>query len=974
MGRKLVITSCVVGGLVVLYTAGGFWGVPAGINWALTKYADPFLNRKVTTEKIEFNPYTLHLQVHGFNIQKEGAEHPLLHLNGLDTKVDWNSLFKLSPIIEYLSLDGLQAYIIRTGLSEFNFSDIIKKVQEMPAEEKEKKSEEAQKFSVKEIRLSNSEITLDDKFRGKIDKVTDLNFDLPLISNFQDEVDHPITPKLSFNFDGKPFNIDASSVPFTVAQKTGVDFVIKDFNLKNAASFNPVKLNAAVEDGSLDAKLNLAYASEDKDQPKYLRLKGNITISNLAIDDTMNTPYRILGVKQIDINLKQFAYFKQIVDIGEVKITEPQIAVSRNANSINLTNLADHLVKGPEKQEVVPTETQPQKETTRTDETPADKAETGAPWEWNVEKITIANGNVDFKDNTNGFHKQISSIQSTVGPLNGKKGTSTQFSLGLNVIGGSVSTNGTLTLDPVNVNLTAQTQGLSIPEVAPYIAPFTNARVNSGSFSNEGTISLAIGSGEPSFAYKGSADLKSISVSGPTGPVASFADLSVQGVDVKNMPALSIDIASVSLANPVVNVVKSKDGVINLTTLAKSAGSSSAPSESAKTGTETSGASGLPAITIGQANIQQGSVRYTDNVTVPAFHADLSKLVASLSNFTTTQNAPANVKLNGLLNGTPISANGSINPFASSLTLKMNGSIQALSLPAFSPFSVEFTGYPIKQGQLNFTGSYDIAKEQLTSENAFVINKLEFGPESPNAKETLPVGLAVALLQDRNGKIDLNIPVTGSLNDPEFSVGGIIVQVIFNLVTKAITAPFALIGSMFGGEDLDLSHLQFAAGSFEIDQKTLEALGVLSKAMNERPGIKIQLLGIANDKYDGESLKEELLEKKIRYVIFKEAAANNKNKKLTATQVTQAINTLFAEADVKNKPKLETEKSKKEFLLKIQPIPTKDLLELANKRAIAIRNYLIQKEKIAADRLFIVNPEAGADTSFEAGVKLDLQS
>ena len=103
----------------------------------------------------------------------------------------------------------------------------------------------------------------------------------------------------------------------------------------------------------------------------------------------------------------------------------------------------------------------------------------------------------------------------------------------------------------------------------------------------------------------------------------------------------------------------------------------------------------------------------------------------------------------GLLNGTPMNISGTINPFESKLKLAMKGEVTSLSLPAFSPFSAKFTGHPIEKGLLTYKGAFDINQDKLTSENALVINKLEFGSQVPDAKDALPVGLAVSLLQDR---------------------------------------------------------------------------------------------------------------------------------------------------------------------------------------------------------------------------------
>ena len=316
---------------------------------------------------------------------------------------------------------------------------------------------------------------------------------------------------------------------------------------------------------------------------------------------------------------------------------------------------------------------------------------------------------------------------------------------------------------------------------------------------------------------------------------------------------------------------------------------------------------------------------------------------------------------------------GTINPFESKLKLAMKGEVTSLSLPAFSPFSAKFTGHPIEKGLLTYKGTFDINQDKLTSENALVINKLEFGSQVPDAKDALPVGLAVSLLQDRQGQIDLNIPVSGSLDDPEFSVGGIIVKVIVNLISKAVTAPFALIGSMFGGEDMDLNNLQFATGSARLDEKTIKALNIVAKAMQDRPGIKIQIIGMASEKEDGEGLKEQLLMRDMRYAIYRDTTSATNAKVLTAAQIDKAIKQLYSESTAPNKPKNADIEQMKAFLMKNQRVATADLKQLADRRATEVRNYLIQKEKIAADRLFISTSKTQRGDQVVPGVALGLQ-
>lgn len=159
----------------------------------------------------------------------------MLSVGSLQTKVLWDSLFKLSPLVQYITIDGLNSTVIRTGLdiplTSATSSNAFRKCR---LHRKKKKDDKPLQFSIGNIKLTNSSITLDDKFRHKVDKVTDLNFALPLISNFQNDVDVPITPDLKFNFNGEPFAINAESVPFTPGKKTGVNFTVTGLNLENA--------------------------------------------------------------------------------------------------------------------------------------------------------------------------------------------------------------------------------------------------------------------------------------------------------------------------------------------------------------------------------------------------------------------------------------------------------------------------------------------------------------------------------------------------------------------------------------------------------------------------------------------------------------------------------------------------------------------------------------------------------------------
>ena len=212
----------------------------------------------------------------------------------------------------------------------------------------------------------------------------------------------------------------------------------------------------------------------------------------------------------------------------------------------------------------------------------------------------------------------------------------------------------------------------------------------------------------------------------------------------------------------------------------------------------------------------------------------------------------------------PLSISGVVQPFAKFLALDLKASAKGVDLPRFNTYSAKYVGYPIKRGKLSVDLEYKIKDRALTASNHVVLNQLTFGDKtnSPDATK-LPVLLAVALLKDSRGNIDINLPISGSLDDPEFSVGGIVVRVVLNLVVKAVTSPFSLLASAFGGGE-ELSYVEFAPGSAALTEDSQQRIDTLIKALTDRPGLKMDLSGRADPKTDMEGLRQAWIESKIR--------------------------------------------------------------------------------------------------------------
>jgi hypothetical protein len=294
-------------------------------------------------------------------------------------------------------------------------------------------------------------------------------------------------------------------------------------------------------------------------------------------------------------------------------------------------------------------------------------------------------------------------------------------------------------------------------------------------------------------------------------------------------------------------------------------------------------------------------------------------------------------------------------------------------MPAFSPYSGKYVGYAIEKGKLSVDVHYHIEKGELTAENNVFLDQLTFGEkvESPDALD-IPVTLAVALLKNRRGEIDVHLPISGSINDPQFSIGAVIIKVIVNLLTKAATAPFTVLGSLFAGGE-ELSEIDFSPGRSEITAEAEKRLQALSKALIDRPALKLEITGEADPIHDPEALKRAILDRKVKARKLLENVKKGEGSnslddiQLSPDEYAKYLTLAYKEEKF-DKPKNVI------GLAKSLPVPEMEQLmlanisagvnemrELAEVRAENARDWLIEKGTIPGDRIFMLEPKVLAE-------------
>jgi hypothetical protein len=369
----------------------------------------------------------------------------------------------------------------------------------------------------------------------------------------------------------------------------------------------------------------------------------------------------------------------------------------------------------------------------------------------------------------------------------------------------------------------------------------------------------------------------------------------------------------------------------------------------------------------GPVSLVNGKVLFSDFFIKPNYSADLSELTGKLSAFSseTPGGEPqlADLELRGKAEGTAsLEVTGKLNPLAKPLALDITGKVRDLELPPLSPYSVKYAGHGIERGKLSMDVHYQVLPSgQLTASNRLVLNQLTFGEPVAGAPNSLPVKLAVALLANSQGVIDLDLPISGSLNDPQFSIGPVIFKIIVNLIGKAITAPFSLLASAFGG-GAELSHVAFAPGSAVLTPEARQNLDKVAKALADRPALKITVTGTASLQDERDGLQRERLRQRV--LAEKRRASPDSTEPVSADEYPALLKEVYRRTDMpkpRNLVGLAKDLSVPEMealLVAHQGATEAQATELAQERGQAVRSYLVA-QKLPVERLFVAAPKSG---------------
>lgn len=1006
--RALRRSLAALAGLFVLFGLLGYFWLPGFAKGKLeTLLSEQFL-RPVSIERIDISPYTLSATVSGFQVGQ--GEERLFAFDSLYVNVSSQSLFRALPVVSEVHLVGPNLHLVREGAGRYNVSDLLEKWLSGPAKP-------TPAFSVANVTVEGGRIEVDDKLLKVHHEVSELKLGIPFIANTPATVETYVEPHFSAKVNGAPVALEGKLRPFAPGKDAVLELAVQDFDLARVDEYVPVALPVKLQAAKLDTKLEVAFSKPEGEAPALLLsgsagLKGvelvkpavgakeapvhiSLTRADLQFKDASldgkvplqaslvlagatlgrnGQKQELAGFAKLALEGVEVHLNKRHALVHKVSLEGPEVALQRGADGqLDLLTALALPAAAPGSKPPQPAAA-------------AAKAEAGpatavpAPWSWHVNQVAVSGGSLRYTDASldKAPPLNVAGLEVTLEGLDSAPKTLSKLAVKAKVNEqGSLDVGGQVGLAPVSADLSLDVQQVNLVALQGWVADRLNAVLTKGDLSVKGKLQLA----PAGVGFQGDVLLAGFNVLDKVNAVdlLRWQRLKLTRVDAASEP-LRFAVDEVGIDQFYARLILSSEGKLNLKDVVKrpEEAHTTLVAEEGKAGvqapvaTPQAAAGPAPQIRIGKVTLSGGNVNFTDRFVKPNYNANLTNLEGSVG--TLAAGKPAAVQIKGRVDRTaPMEVSGKVDPLGVPLFVDLQAKARGIDMSSFSPYSGRYVGYVIEKGKLSVDVAYHVEKGELQAENHVFLDQLTFGKkvESPDAL-SVPVNLVVALLRNSRGEIDINLPIQGSLNDPKFSIGGIIVKVILNLFAKAVTSPFALLGSLFSGGE-DLSYLAFAPGQAALAPEMEKRLQAMAKALNDRPALRLEITGHADPAKDKEGLKQAILERKVKSQKLAELAKGGKaagslaEVTLSPEEYPRYLEKAYKAEDFK-KPRNAIGLTKslpvadmEALMLEHIAADDAEMQQLAQRRGARVQTWLVETGGVPLERVFLLAPTVNLD-------------
>jgi hypothetical protein len=933
--RAHMIALSVIALLLLAYTLIGFLVVPRVARAQLQDYVVNTLHAQLELGELHFNPFALDASVSGAAI-KDAAGAPLVGFRHLYVDAQLASIWRRAIVLREVEIAGPSADVVVARDGSVNLAQLA------PPDEGEDEGitrVHIGRLAVRDGRVALTDRTHERPFRAQVAPIrftlTDFRTDSGYrnayrfagVTSSGEELEwsggftvEPLGSTGQFSVRRlKLATVDAylgDALPFQLA--SGEALVKGVYEL----ALEPLKFDATLP---LIAVSNLSLREHGSDAP------APISAASLEVKGvTISFGERKTAVQRIDILGARIDAARQ--SDGSIDIMRPLVAASDSSagadsasspewsvqvNTIHVDGAAlkavDHMVTPPAQFDLAPA------------------------------TLTITNWSTDPNATVH--------VETDVG-VNGK---------------GRVLANGDVKLEPLAGALHVTLTDIPLPDAQPYLALQTAVTLHSGALAAKGDLVLApAGGAEPTLRYSGNVSVANLRITDQhvKQDLLKWRDLALTGIEFQQQPD-RLTIARIVARQPYASVIIAPDQTLNITRALERPGASEADSGDAAA--SESGEAAFPVV-IRQVQVLDGAANFADLSIEPSFATAIMGLNGEVKGLSSDPASRAQVKLAGKVDKyAPVDITGEVNLLAATAYTDLAMNFRNMELTTFNPYSGRFAGYNISRGKLSTELRYKIEDRKLAAEHHIVVDNLEFGAKTDSKDAApIPIKLGVALLKDRNGVIDVQLPVSGTLDDPKFRLGPIIWKAILGLLTKIVTAPFAALGALFGGGD-ELAYVDFPPGAAQLGPAETEKLSKLAQALVERPQLRLNVPLTAIGTEDADALARKALTEKLPPELADAAAdpANEprRRKALEAAYREQLKAAPEYPPDVLERAKAEPAAQSvwlEEALLAHLRPDDAGLDALARERARAVQDALLANAALNPERVFITNERSGA--------------
>ena len=974
--KKVWIPVVVIAALVGAYAIAGFWWAPRYIRAEFTRFVAQDLKKQPRLGEVKVNPFTLRASIADLGIHEPAGER-IVGFSRLDLDLSIRSVWKRGPVFDDITIEKPFVSAVVRKDRTLNLAELVPpdKPDAKPAPPKPAAEDDGLPVYIELFTMRAGEA-----------QYRDLSMRRPVQAKLQ-PVDFQLRDFSTRVGSGNAHTLSAVSQAGERLDWSG-NFTLKPFAAKGRLSL--AGLRAATLDDVLQDSLPLQLqAGTFGLGARYEVTAATTPVSGRVLLDTVDAKQvalAALGRQQPDVVIADATVRGASIDLGtrradlgKVAVTGAQVRAWMDAQGVSLTALA-----GPE-----------------TPPGPA-TADAGPPWTVALPEFTLSGSRLDFEDRTLPLPARLALTGITLNArgYTMQPGAEVAFdtAFGINAKG-RFESSGTLRPDDLETRAKVALRDLPMTDFEPYYADLVRLNLRGGSIDAEGDVTYASpGKGaEPALAFKGDGAVRNLIARDRLVKrtflrwrALRFNDIDYSGAGAR------LTVRSIDADAPFIDLVVNTDGTTNISDVLKSDGLSPEAERRAKAA-ERAKHTARPEteeaplrVDIGRVNLKGGSANFADFSVRPNFAIGLQTLNGTVTGLSSVQSSRAKVDIDAAVDKyAPVKITGEVNYLAAEAYTNLAANFRNIELTTFNPYSGKFMGYRIEKGKLSIDTTYLVEDRKLRAQHKILVSQLKLGEKvkSPDATK-LPVKLAVALLKDRDGNIRLDLPVSGTIDDPQFKIGPIIWKMFVNLLIKIVTSPFTLLSSLFGGGP-DVQFADFAPGRAVLEPEVAERLANVRKALIERPAIEMEIPTAYSRELDAPALLATRWD--ARLADFAKGPVDTTDRGeyldlldgLYRTQTGQKPDELLEPLEAPD-PKT-GEKPSREALREASiaalegklrstiEVTDKDLEDLARARAKAVQEALLGSGEVDPLRVFLRAPAGIAPTANSVRLKLELK-